>query len=111
MWTPSNANSDIPAGRVSSEHDNWRTRSDYFLEDGSFLRVRNFSLGYTLPKRVFNNKIDNMRFYVTAQNPLTFTKYEGYDPEVGGNGVSTRGIDKGNYPVTRKFLMGVQIDF
>ncbi|MCG8684237.1 MAG: hypothetical protein MI892_05140, partial [Desulfobacterales bacterium] len=111
MWTPQNPNSDIPSGRTSSEHDNWRGRADYFLEDGSFLRVRNLSLGYTVPKKVFNGAIDNMRWYITAQNPFTFTKYEGYDPEIGGNGVSNRGIDKGSYPVTRKFLVGVQVDF
>ncbi len=111
MWTPANPNSNIPAARNSAEHDNYRTRTDYFLEDGSFLRIRNFTLGYTIPKRVFGNKVEQLRCYLTAQNPLTFTKYEGYDPEVGGNGVSTRGIDKGNYPITRKFLMGVQFDF
>ena len=111
MWTPQNPTSDIPTGRTNSEHDNWRARTDYFLEDGSFLRVRNLSLGYTVPKRVFKGAIDNMRWYITAQNPFTFTKYEGYDPEIGGNGVSTRGIDKGSYPVTRKFLIGVQVDF
>lgn len=110
MWTPQNLNSDIPTGRTNSEHDNWRGRTDYFLEDGTYLRIRNLSLGYTIPKN-FIKGIDNMRWYVTAQNPFTFTKYDGYDPEIGGNGVSTRGIDKGVYPVTRKFIVGVQIDF
>jgi TonB-linked SusC/RagA family outer membrane protein len=110
MWTPQNPTSDIPAGRTNSEHDNWRGRTDYFLEDGSFLRVRNLSLGYTVPKSLVKG-IDNMLWYITAQNPFTFTNYEGYDPEIGGNGVSTRGIDKGTYPVTRKFLVGVQVDF
>lgn len=111
MWTPQNANSDIPTGRTNSEHDNWRGRTDYFLEDGSFLRVRNLSLGYTVPKKVFKGAVDNMRWYISAQNPFTVTEYEGYDPEIGGNGISTRGIDKGTYPVTRKFLVGVQVDF
>ena len=111
MWTPQNPNSDIPAGRASSEHDNFRSRLDYYLEDGSFLRVRTLSLGYTIPKKIFNGKIDNVRFYVTGQNPFTFTRYKGYDPEIGGNGVSNRGVDKGNYPVTRKFLFGVNVDF
>ena len=110
MWTPQNPTSDIPTGRTNSEHDNWRGRTDYFLEDGTFLRVRNLSLGYTLPKNLING-VEKMRWYVTAQNPFTFTEYEGYDPEIGGNGVSTRGIDKGSYPVTRKFLVGVQVDF
>jgi hypothetical protein len=55
--------------------------------------------------------LDYARIYVTAQNPFTFTKYEGYDPEVGGDGVASRGVDKANYPITRKFLFGVQLDF
>lgn len=111
LWTPQNSNSDIPAGRTNSEHDNFRSRTDYFLEDGSFLRFRNITLGYSLPKSLLNGHFDKVRFYVTGQNPFTITKYDGYDPEIGGNGVSTRGIDKGNYPVTRKFLMGIQVDF
>ncbi|MGQ1784753.1 SusC/RagA family TonB-linked outer membrane protein [Saccharicrinis sp. GN24d3] len=110
-WTPQNNTSDIPAARASSEHENFRSRTDYFLEDGSFLRVRTLTLGYTVPKKVFNGKIDRLRVYVTGQNPFTFTNYEGYDPEIGGNGVSNRGVDKGNYPVTRKFLFGVNVDF
>nr|WP_320118781.1 TonB-dependent receptor [uncultured Marinifilum sp.] len=111
MWTPQNADSDIMSARVSSEHDNFRSRSDYFLEDADFLRVRNLTLGYSIPKKLIGNYLDKLRVYFTAQNPFTFTDYEGYDPEIGGNGVSTRGIDKGTYPVTRKFLMGVQVDF
>lgn len=112
MWTPQNAESDVVAWRTSSEHDNFRTRSDYFLEDGSFLRIRNASLGYNISSRSLSKiNINKARVYVSAQNPYTFTKYEGYDPEVGGNGISNRGIDKAAYPVTRKFLMGVQIDF
>lgn len=111
MWTPQNNTSDIPSARANSEHDNFRSRTDYFLEDGTFLRVRNLTLGYTLPKSLFDGKIQKVRFYASAQNPFTFTKYEGYDPEIGGNGVSNRGVDKGNYPVTRKFLFGVNVDF
>lgn len=110
-WSPQNPDSDIPAARNSQEHNNTRARSDYFLEDGSYLRIRNITLGYTVPNSVFNNKLSKLRFYVTAQNLFTFTKYEGYDPEVGGNGLSTRGVDQGNYPVTRKFLAGLQLQF
>lgn len=107
MWTPYNITSDIPTPSA----ENTRSRSAIYLEDGTFLRIRNLSLGYTLPKTLIKGIMDNARIYVTAQNPFTFTKYTGYDPEVGGNGVSTRGVDKGNYPITRKFLMGMQIDF
>ncbi len=111
MWTPQNPDSDIPASRINSEHNNFRSRTDYFLEDGSFLRVRNVTLGYTLPKSWFKDKVDKVEVYLNATNPLTFTKYEGYDPEVGGNGSTTRGIDRGSYPISRKFLAGVRVDF
>ena len=111
MWTPANAGSDIMSARGNSEHDNFRSRSNYFLEDGSFFRVRTLSLGYTFPSELFNNKVDRMRLYVTGQNLFTVTDYEGYDPEVGGNGVSTRGIDKGSYPVSRMVMVGLQLEF
>lgn len=111
MWTPQNADSDIPTARGNQEHENTRARSDYFLEDGSYLRVRNITLGYTIPKSVFKNKINSLRFYMTAQNPFTFTNYKGYDPEVGGDGLYMRGVDAGNYPVTRKFLAGMKLNF
>lgn len=111
MWTAANPGSDVMSARGNSEHDNFRSRSDYFLEDGTFFRVRTLSLGYTFPDALFNNKIDKMRLYVTGQNLFTVTNYEGYDPEVGGNGVSTRGIDKGSYPVSRMVMLGLQLEF
>ncbi|PIB35645.1 SusC/RagA family TonB-linked outer membrane protein [Reichenbachiella sp. 5M10] len=110
-WSPQNSDSDIMAARTSQEHNNTRARSDYFLEDGTYLRIRNITLGYTIPNSVLKDKVNKLRFYVTAQNPFTFTKYEGYDPEVGGDGLFTRGVDMGNYPVTRKFLAGLQLQF
>ncbi len=111
MWTPQNNTSDIPMARNGQEHSNTRARSDYFLEDGTYLRIRNISLGYTIPSKAFNHHIGSMRIYVTTQNPFTFTKYTGFDPEVGGDGLFTRGVDSGNYPITRKFLMGLQLNF
>ncbi|MBB6460371.1 SusC/RagA family TonB-linked outer membrane protein [Flammeovirga kamogawensis] len=111
MWTPQNADSNIPTARGNQEHENTRARSDYFLEDGTYLRIRNMTLGYTIPNQIFNNKINSLRFYFTAQNPFTFTKYKGYDPEVGGDGLYMRGVDAGNYPVSRRFLGGVKLNF
>jgi hypothetical protein len=107
MWTPYNITSDIPTPSA----ENTRSRSAIYLEDGTFLRLRNITLGYSLPRKWFKGILDYARIYVTAQNPFTFTKYEGYDPEVGGDGVASRGVDKANYPITRKFLFGVQLDF
>lgn len=111
-WSEANPYSVIPAYRGDTKaHDNYRGYTDLWLEDGSYLRVKNITLGYSLPN-VLVKKLgaSKLRFYVTAQNPITFTKYTGYDPEVGG-GVSSRGLDKGNYPVTSLYTAGLNINF
>lgn len=111
MWSPQNPTSDIPTDRQNAYHNNVRARSDYFLEDGTYLRIRNLSLGYTLPESLIGVGVEKARVYVSATNPFTFTNYSGYDPEVGGDGIFTRGVDRGNYPVTRQFLLGIQLSF
>ncbi len=108
-WTPQNPNSDIATPRQGRTHNNVRARSDYFLEDGTYLRIRTLSLGYTIPTKSFG--IEKARVYLSSVNPFTFTKYEGFDPEVGGDGLLTRGVDIGNYPVTRQFILGVELSF
>ncbi len=112
MWSDVNPHSEIPLFRgTSKEHDNYRAYTDFWLEDGSYVRLRNVTLGYTLPKSwLMKAGISSCRFYLTAQNPLTFTKYTGYDPEVGGN-VANRGLDKGNYPVSSTYSIGINLDF
>ena len=88
-----------------------KTVSDFFVHDGSFVRLRNITLGYNLPKSATEYlKIKNIRFYVSAENLLTFTGYKGYDPEIGG-GVFSNGIDHGIYPQARTVLGGVNITF
>ncbi|MBN2486245.1 MAG: TonB-dependent receptor [Bacteroidales bacterium] len=111
QWSPNNPDSEIPAFRGFT-HENYRGYSDYWIEDGSFIRLRNISLGYTLPK-AFASKIKagKLRVYLTAQNPITITKYTGFDPEVGNDGLQSRGIDKGNYPIGSQYRIGVQINF
>ncbi|WP_115869323.1 SusC/RagA family TonB-linked outer membrane protein [Marinoscillum furvescens] len=111
QWTPQNATSDVPASRGSSVHNNIRSRTDVFLEDGTYFRIRNITLGYTLPKRITKDKLGKVRVYLSSMNPFTFTQYTGYDPEVGGDGLYTRGVDRGTYPVSRRFLGGLQIEF
>jgi TonB-dependent starch-binding outer membrane protein SusC len=111
QWSPQNPDSDIPTNRTNELHNNVRSRSDFFLEDGSYLRIRNLTFGYTIPKADWNKKIERMRFYVSAMNLLTFTKYTGYNPEIGGDGLFYRGVDRGNYPVSRRFIGGIQFDF
>jgi TonB-linked SusC/RagA family outer membrane protein len=85
-----------------------------FVEDGSFLKINNVSLGYTLPKSVLNKiYFTIIRFYVTGYNLYTFTKYSGYDPEVNtipNNGM-TPGNDWGAYPSAKTFVLGANITF
>jgi len=111
QWTPDNPYSNIPIFR-GRDHLNYASYADIWVEDGSYVRLRNVILGYTIPKKVLNKiNVNKLRFYVAAQNPITLTKYDGYDPEVGSNGLSRRGLDIGNYPVAAQYRAGVQLDF
>ncbi|MDO6801353.1 TonB-dependent receptor [Wenyingzhuangia sp. 1_MG-2023] len=111
-WTTNNTTSDIPWTDGLSSNSSYRGGSDYFLEDGSFVRLRNIALGYSIPKTTLQKiGVSKLRFYVQAQNPLTFTKYTGFNPEVGNNGLSSRGIDKGTYPISSQYKAGLQLQF
>jgi TonB-dependent starch-binding outer membrane protein SusC len=116
-WTPTNTNTNIPRA-VSSDPNRNARPSDRFLEDGSFLRLKNIMLGYTIPSdglRSFTKgTVKSFRVYVSAQNILTFTNYSGYDPEVGNrtpNESLTNGIDFAVYPQPKSFQAGVQVGF
>lgn len=95
-------------GSIPNPHGNSlnAANSSRFIEDGSYLRLKDITIGYTLPKKYTTKAhIDRIRVYFTANNLLTLTKYSGYDPEVGG------GVDYGNYPQSRTFMFGVNCDF
>ena len=110
-WTGEGTSNYYPRVTFVDDNQNMKTVSDFFIHDGSYVRLRNITLGYTLPKSVVDYlKIKNLRFYVTAENLLTFTSYKGYDPEIGG-GVFSNGIDHGIYPQARTVLGGVNITF
>ncbi|WP_133524665.1 SusC/RagA family TonB-linked outer membrane protein [Flavobacterium sp. 245] len=88
--------------------------SDRYVEDGSYLRIQNITLGYSLPQDVISKyKISRLRLYGSAQNLYTFTDYSGYDPEIGSfnQNVLLSGIDNGRYPVARTFLVGLNLEF
>ena len=111
-WTDLNPTSNIPTPRSNIEHPNVQTSTDLFLEDGSFLRVRNIILGYSLQEDILKKiGVDKLRIYVSAQNPITITNYTGFDPEVGSNNPFTGGLDRGNYPVSATYLTGLSISF
>jgi TonB-linked SusC/RagA family outer membrane protein len=118
-WTPTNTNTDVPRAVDGDPNGNTRT-SDRFIEDGSYLRLKNLSIGYTVPAAVLQSfsrgTLSRARIYVAATNLLTFTKYTGYDPEVGSrtsntNPTLTNGIDYGQFPQARSFMVGLQIGF
>ncbi|WP_299254324.1 TonB-dependent receptor [uncultured Aquimarina sp.] len=111
QWTPQNPNSNIPARRAGLVSTSTRPRSDFFLEDGSYWRIRNITIGYSIPKENLPNLFTKVRVYTTSQNPFTFTDYSGFDPEIGGDGIFTRGVDQLSYPVSRRILFGVQLGF
>ena len=85
---------------------------DLMVFDGSYVRIRQLQLGYTLPKNLTDNlKISNLRIYFTLDDFFTFTKYPGVDPESGNNGGNSMGIDRGGYPIPRKALAGISLTF
>ncbi|GAB5552073.1 MAG: TonB-dependent receptor [Saprospiraceae bacterium] len=119
-WTPENPSNTIP--KVSFDDRNGNRRiSTRFLEDGSYLRVRNITLGYELGKALDVPGINRLRLYFTVQNAFTFTKYSGLDPEIQANTNDTQGfnvssdlavgIDWGTVPAPRTFLFGINAGF
>lgn len=110
-----NPGTKIPHTSINDPNDNDRI-SDRYVEDGSFLRIKNITLGYTFPKALLNKaKIENLRVYVNIQNLYTFTKYTGYDPEVGASTQDssglTYGLDNGRYPSPAMYQFGLNITF
>ena len=84
--------------------------NDRFVEDGSYTRLKNITLGYTLPSLGFAKYISKLRIYASAQNLITLTKYSGLDPEIGGSSYNT-GVDRGNYPQPKSVIMGLEVTF
>ena len=116
-WTPTHTNTSIPRAISSDPNENARP-STRFLEDGSFMRLKNIMVGYTVPVKylstITKGTVKSFRVYVSGQNILTFTKYKGYDPEVGNRTPSsslTNGIDFAVYPQPKSFQAGVQVNF
>jgi TonB-dependent starch-binding outer membrane protein SusC len=98
---------------LTDYNDNTRT-SSHFIEDGSYLRIKNIILGYNLPRALCSRyKIDGLRVYLNVQNLFTFTKYSGYDPEIGAQrqNVLLSSIDQGRYPTQRIWTFGLNLNF
>ena len=108
-------NSDTNIPRFNNLNINKNDRmSSRFIEDGSYLRIQNLSIGYTLPSQLTRRaRINNVRFYFNVQNLYTFTKYSGYDPEIGAFNQSAlmQNIDMGRYPTPRTYTLGMTLNF
>jgi hypothetical protein len=119
-WTPSNTNTSVPRA-VYGDPNNNRRNSDYWLEDGSFIRLKNIVLGYSLPGSIINRiGLSRFRIYASATNLITITNYTGFDPEVStfnssSNGQTTAnaaiGTDFLTYPQARTVTFGVNLTF
>lgn len=113
-WTPENPDAVLPI--LNSTDSRSQQPSSYFVEDGSYLRMKNLTIGYTLPASVLNRiKFENVRIYIQAQNLFTITNYTGIDPEVTSvgstPGTTVFGVDQGNYPQSKMYQIGVNIGF
>jgi TonB-linked SusC/RagA family outer membrane protein len=112
-WTPENPNTDQPRMTQLNPNNNDQF-SDRFVSSGNYMRLRNLTLGYTLPKTVTSKVgMSNLRVYIAADNLLTFTKYKGMDPEIGefNNNPLNFGVDLGAYPQPRVGRVGVSVNF
>ncbi|NIJ43999.1 TonB-linked SusC/RagA family outer membrane protein [Wenyingzhuangia heitensis] len=103
-WSPTNTNASIPVLSTKDDNKNFGTASSWYLEDASYLRIKNITLGYTFDKKVMDKvaKGSTLRLYVSGENLATFTDYSGLDPEVGG-----KGLDVAKYPVARTVSFGL----
>ncbi len=110
-WTPENRNAAVAIQEEESYTSTNGVPNSYFVEDGSYLRLKNIQLGYSLPADILQEVgIRRLRFYVQAANLFTLTGYSGMDPEIGG-GNTNFGIDEGSYANQRQFLLGISLSY
>ena len=108
-WTGEGTSNSYPRLTNNDSNQNFSRMSDFYLEDGDYLRLKNLQIGYKLPTNVIQTiGAERMRLYITGENLLTLTDYTGYDPEIGG---SILGIDRGFYPQARSFMFGLDLQF
>jgi len=108
-WTGEGTTNDARYPRYTFTDDNSNIRaSDRYVEDGTFVKIKNIQLGYTLPRLLQGKVFKSIRIYGQVRNAFTFTKYSGFDPEIGG-GVFDTGVDRGAYPQPRVYTMGLDI--
>ncbi|MES2777007.1 MAG: TonB-dependent receptor [Bacteroidota bacterium] len=109
-WTGEGTSTSFPRLVQNDPNRNFTNPSDFYLEDGDYFRLKNVQLGFTLPAAISRKVgLQKARFYLTGENLVTWTKYTGYDPEIGGGAGS--GIDRGIYPQARSIIVGINLGF
>ncbi|OIP84518.1 MAG: hypothetical protein AUK44_02330 [Porphyromonadaceae bacterium CG2_30_38_12] len=110
-WTPTNPSSTNYRINGNDPNKNMSNPSSWYIEDGSFFRIKNIELGFTFPK-VWSSAIgfSRVRLYMSGQNLFTFTKYTGLDPEFGIGSAISSGVDNGSYPQSKIYMLGLQVD-
>ncbi|MFI3264887.1 MAG: TonB-dependent receptor [Rikenellaceae bacterium] len=109
-WCGEGTSDTIPRLSESDENGNWLS-SDLYVKNGAYLRLKSIQLGYTLPQKISQKAfISNIRLYIAAENLLTFTEYDGFDPEIASGGTSL-GVDRGTYPQSKTYMVGANITF
>jgi hypothetical protein len=108
-WTEEGSSDFYPRLVVGDPNKNFSSPSSFYLTSGAYFRVKSFQIGYTLPKKLLSKiGLQQLRFYVSANNLLTITSYTGFDPEIGGG---SYGIDRGVYPQAKSFMAGINVSF
>ena len=111
-WTGPGTTNDAKNPRYSFTDPNNNARfSDRFVEDASFLKIKNILLGYSLPFKAVKKTFKNIRIYAQVKNAFVFTKYDGFDPEIAATGLLDTGVDRGAYPLARSYAVGLEIKF
>ena len=108
-WVGEGTSNSYPRLTTNDTNNNFSNPSDFYLEDGDYFRFKTIQVGYTIPKDLLSKYgIDKLRIYLTGENLFTFTKYTGYDPEIGGD---VFGIDRGYYPQAKTNQIGINLQF
>ncbi|PKD44863.1 SusC/RagA family TonB-linked outer membrane protein [Rhodohalobacter barkolensis] len=111
-WTGPGTSNDLPRFTWNDSNGNWSKISDLYVEDGSYLRVKNVQLGYFIPNNILQGiNLQQAKIYVSAENLFTVTGYSGFDPEIGSASALSVGVDRGVYPQARSYRIGVNITF
>jgi hypothetical protein len=109
-WTGEGTSDTVARLSRNDDNQNYTRPSDYYLQKGDYLRLKLVQIGYSLPKNISETiGATKVRFYVTGENLVTFTKYTGYDPEIAGG--DSFGIDRAYYPQARTFMFGANVQF